>query len=135
MPLGIRHIEIVVSNLEKSVDFYSKLFSLIGWKQVDATGFKCEGTKIYLKESTAEKRDSESNQRELLGARHMCFDVNDIETVDKVGEFLTKYKSKIIRGPLDVFDEWTPNGGYYTVDFHDPDGYILEVVYRDPKKS
>ena len=134
MPLGIRHIEIVVSDLKKSVDFYSKLFSLIGWKQVDATGFKCEGTKIYLKESTRPKRDSGSEQRDLLGARHMCFDVNDTETVDAVGKFLIERNTKMIRGPLEVFDEWTPNGGYYTVDFYDPDGYILEVVYRDPAK-
>jgi len=135
MPLGIRHIEIVVSDLKKSVDFYSKLFALIGWKQVDATGFKCGGTKIYLKETTGEKRNPENEQRDILGARHMCFDVNDTETVDIVGKFLIKENSRIIRGPLEVFDEWTPNGGYYTVDFHDPDGYILEVVYRDETKK
>ena len=35
MSLGIRHIEILVSDLEKSIEFYSKLLSLIGWKQVD----------------------------------------------------------------------------------------------------
>ena len=50
MPLGIRHIEILVSNLNRSVEFYTKLFSLVGWEQVDATGFKCGDTKIYLKE-------------------------------------------------------------------------------------
>ena len=135
MPLGIRHIEIVVSDLKKSVDFYSQLFSLIGWQQIDATSFKCAGTKIYLKESIGTKRYSENAQRDLLGVRHMCFDVNNKETVDAVGKFLVKSNSKIIRGPLEVFDEWTPNGGYYTVDFYDPDGYILEVVYRDPIKK
>lgn len=62
MPLGIRHIEILVSNLNRSVEFYSKLFSLIGWKQVDATCFKCGDTKIYLKESIFTERNSESKQ-------------------------------------------------------------------------
>ena len=135
MSLGIRHIDIVVSNLERSLGFYTKLFSMIGWNKVDVTGFKCEGTKIYLKESIGKKRDTNYEQRDLLGARHICFEVNDTETVNKVGKFLVEEKVKIIRGPLDVFDDWTPNGGYYTVDFHDPDGYILEVVYRDPTKK
>jgi catechol 2,3-dioxygenase-like lactoylglutathione lyase family enzyme len=135
MSLGIRHIEMVVSDLEKSVEFYSKLFSLIGWKQVDKTGFKYENTKIYLKKSIGNsiKRDSNSEQRNILGARHMCFDVNDTKTVDIVSKFLNEQKAKIIRGPLEVFDEWTPNGGYYTVDFYDLDGYILEVAYVNHK--
>lgn len=135
MPLGIRHIEIVVSDLKKSLDFYSKLFFLIGWQKVDGNGFKCGGTKIYLKESTGAKRDTNYEQRDLLGVRHVCFEVNDKETVDTVGKFLIEKNTKMIRGPLEVFDEWTPNGGYYTVDFHDPDGYILEVVWRDPNRK
>ena len=130
MPLGIRHIEILVSDLNKSVEFYSKLFSLIGWKQVDPTSFKFGDVKIYLKESTLSKRDSTSKQRDILGPRHMCFNASNTEMVDIVGKFLNEYKAKIIRGPLEVFDSWFPNGGYYTVDFYDPDGYILEVAYK-----
>lgn len=130
MPLGIRHIEILFSDLTKSVEFYSKLFSLIGWTQVDSTGFKCGDTKIYLKESTLPKRDSENEQRGMLGSRHMCFNANNIEMIDLVGKFLDESKTKIIRGPLEVFDDWFPNGGYYTVDFYDPDRYILEVAYK-----
>ena len=130
MPLGIRHIEILVSDLNKSLEFYSRLFSVIGWKKVDLTGFKCENTKIYLKESTNPKRELKSEQREILGLRHICFDVNNKETVDIVGGFLSKNNIKIIRGPLEVFDDWHPNGGYYTVDFYDPDGFILEVACK-----
>lgn len=130
MSLGIRHIEILVSNLNKSIEFYSKLFSLIGWNKIDERSFKYDNTKIYLKESTFSKRDSVKSQRDMLGSRHMCFNAIDMEMVDLVGKFLNEYKAKIIRGPLEVFDDWFPKGGYYTVDFYDPDGYILEVAYK-----
>lgn len=130
MPLGIRHIEILVSDLNKSLEFYKKLFLLISWGQIDATGFKYKDTKIYLKESLFSKRDSKSEQRDTLGTRHMCFNVNDVKTVEAVGKFIKEYGEKIIRGPLEVTDDWHPKGGYYTVDFYDPDGYILEVAYK-----
>lgn len=130
MPLGIRHIEILVSNLEKSMDFYSKLFSIIGWEKVNSNDFKYGDTKIYLKESRLLKRDVESKQFDKLGPRHICFSANDTDMVDSVGKFLSGNNSKIIRGPLEVFNNWHPNGGYYTVDFYDPDGYILEVACK-----
>ena len=131
MPLGIRHIEILVSDLKKSGDFYSKLFSLVEWEPVDSNAWKFGDTKIYLKESNLTPRDSTSEQRNLLGPRHMCFNASDRKMVDAVGKFLTQNGAKILRGPLEVFDDWFPNGGYYTVDFYDPDGYILEVAYKD----
>lgn len=126
MPLGIRHIEILVSDLEKSVSFYAELFSLIGWERVDKTGFACGDMKIYLKESLFKERDTGT-----LGARHICFHAPDRETVDAVGKFLCEYGVKIIRGPLELKDDWHPDGGYHTVDFHDPDRYILEVAYKE----
>ena len=131
MPLGIRHIEILVSDLKKSVEFYTKLFSLVGWEQIDATGFKYGDTKIYLKESVFEKRNLESEQRNMLGSRHMCFHATDLKMVESVGKFLNENKTKIIRGPLEVKDDWHTKGGYHTVDFYDPDGYILEVAYKE----
>lgn len=133
MPLGIRHIEVLVSNLKRSVEFYTKLFSLVGWEQVDETGFKYGDTKVYLKESIFTERNSDSEQRNILGSRHMCFNASDLKMVEVVGEFLKEYGLKIIRGPLEIIDDWHPKGGYYTVDFYDPDGYILEVAYKENK--
>ncbi|MCM2339068.1 MAG: VOC family protein [Burkholderiales bacterium] len=127
MPLGIRHIEILVSNLQKSIDFYSGIFILIGWEQVDVNSFKYEDTKIYFKETILSKRNIEDKQRKILGPRHLCFNANNRKMVDSVGEYLNSGSFKIIRGPLEVFDEYHPTGGYYAVDFYDPDGFILEV--------
>ena len=57
-------------------------------------------------------------------SQNMCFNASDREMVDNVGKFLVENDIKIIKGPLEVFDGWHPNGGYYAVDFYDPDGYI-----------
>ncbi len=126
MPFGIRHIEILVSDFEKSVPFYEGFFSCIGWEQIDETGFKCGDTKIYLKKSSFD-----DERTGTLGARHICFHADDIETLEVVRRFLRKHRIKIIRGPIELIDDWHPEGGYHTVDFYDPDGYILEVSYKE----
>ena len=46
---GIKHIEIAVSDLQKSLDFYRPLFEMIGWEEVDKNGFVSGNLKIYLK--------------------------------------------------------------------------------------
>ncbi len=44
----------------------------------------------------------------------------------RYAEFLSSTKIKIIRGPMEMnhYSE-----GYYTIDFYDPNGFIIEVAY------
>ena len=121
MNQGIKHIEIAVSELQKSLDFYEPLFEIIGWTKIEKNGFTCGNNKIYLK-----KWDFPVGN--TLGARHICFFLGgDSHTmVDKVGEYVKSTGVKMIRGPL-IVTEYSPD--YYTVDFYDPDGYMLEVAY------
>ncbi len=98
--------------------FYRPLFSLIGWKGFDDTSFCGGDTKVYFVEKNTSSSDN-------IGPRHICFLADSREMVDRVGDFLKTAGVKIIRGPLE--------SGYkdrvsYTVDFKDPDGYILEVA-------
>lgn len=119
MNQGIKHIEIAVSDLQKSLGFYDGLFEIIGWKKVDRNGYVIGGTKVYLKQWDYSKGNS-------LGARHICFWAQDRSTVDAVGKHVKTTGVKMIRGPL-VATEYSPD--YYTVDFYDPDGYMLEVAH------
>lgn len=119
---AIKHIEFWVSDLEKSVRFYGGLFEIIGWKQVSENGFKAGGTKIYFKENHG------VTMQKSLGPDHICFEAESREMVDRVGEYLKAQNAEIIQGPLELRGQkYSP--GYYTVDFHDPDGYTLEVAY------
>lgn len=118
---GIRHIEFWVSDLKKSLEFYSRLFAIIKWRQKGEHVFVSEDTKIYFSEREGKLIDS-------LGPRHICFYASSRKMVDEVGTFLLVHGCRIIRGPTEMPGDPYP-AGYYTVDFRDPDGYILEVAY------
>jgi len=120
---GIKHIEIAVSDLQKSLDFYDKLFSVLGWNKVAGNGFVCGNLKVYLKQWDFPSGNT-------LGARHICFWADDRAMVDRVGEYIKQTKVKMIRGPL-IVTEYSPE--YYTVDFYDQDGYMLEVAHTPAK--
>lgn len=62
---GIHHIEFWVENLEKSIHFYSRLFAIIGWKQLDDTAFSTGKVEIYFKEV-------DEKIVRTLGPRHIC---------------------------------------------------------------
>jgi len=116
---GIKHIEIAVSDLQKSLNFYDKLFDVLGWLKVDKNGFVCGNTKVYLKQWNFPRGNT-------LGARHICFWADDRTMVDRAGDYVKQTGVKMIRGPL-IVAEYSLD--YYTVDFYDPDGYMLEVTH------
>jgi catechol 2,3-dioxygenase-like lactoylglutathione lyase family enzyme len=119
MAQGIKHIEIAVSDLQKSLIFYEGLFKILGWKKGTKNDFEIDHCDIYLK-----KWDFPAGN--TLGVRHVCLWGTDRAMVDKVGEYVKSTGVKMIRGPL-VVPEYSPN--YYTVDFFDPDGCMLEVAH------
>jgi catechol 2,3-dioxygenase-like lactoylglutathione lyase family enzyme len=116
---GINHIEFWVKDLEESLQFYSVLFPMIGWYELTRTSFSCGSHEIYFKEMPVALHDS-------LGVRHICFHAVSREVVDQVGEWLKGRQSDIIRGPQEMphYD-----ASYYTVDFRDPNGFVLEVAH------
>jgi len=117
--VGIAHIEFWVKELDASVQFYSELFPLIGWRALNRTSYSCGIHEIYFKQMPVELHDS-------LGVRHICFHATSREVVDKVGEWLSRRQATIIRGPQGM-PQYTD--AYYTVDFRDPNGFVLEVSY------
>ncbi|MDL2418292.1 hypothetical protein AVT_04665 [Bacillus tropicus] len=48
------------------------------------------------------------------------------EVFDEIAEFLSITNVYVIRGPIEMnhYSE-----GYYTIDFYDPNGFIIEVAY------
>lgn len=122
--VGISHLEFWVKNLEESLQFYSELFPMIGWYELTRTSFSCGVHEIYFREMPLELHDS-------LGVRHICFHAISREVVDEVGAWLRNRKATIIRGPqpMPAYDNT-----YYTVDFRDPNGFVLEVAHMPDVK-
>lgn len=117
--VGISHLEFWVKDLEESLAFYSRLFPLIGWHELTRTSFSCGVHEIYFKEVPLPLHDS-------LGVRHICFHAASRDVVDRVGVWLRSTGGTVIRGPqpMPQYD-----ASYYTVDFRDPNGFVLEVAH------
>ncbi|SFF09703.1 Catechol 2,3-dioxygenase [Bacillus sp. OV194] len=121
---GINHIEFWVNSMEESLEFYETLFALIGWKEIGKGMFSSGHIEIYLKEADVPRTDS-------AGPRHICFQAVSRDVVDRVGSYLQEAGAEMIRGPVEVPRY---SKGYYTVDFRDPDGYVLEVAHTPHMK-
>lgn len=116
---GINHLEIWVSNEARSVAFYKEIFSRIGWVQLSPRAFGTGSCEIYFYEKPDLKR------QDSLGVRHICLHAPDREVVEEVAAWLHATGATIIRGP--ELRDYSP--GYYTVDFRDPDGLVIEVSH------
>ena len=116
---GINHIEFWVSNIKRSQAFYGALFRAVGWQQKSDTEFSSGSTMVYFYEKPVTRVDG-------VGPRHICFQAVSRGVVDDVAKLLKKHAADIIRGPVEMPDY---SEGYYTVDFRDPDGYVIEVAH------
>ncbi|RXG31837.1 VOC family protein [Leeuwenhoekiella marinoflava] len=116
---GINHIEFWVSDISRSIKFYTSFLPLIGWEQISNSSFSDGKMVIYFVEMKG------IDKTKSLGVRHLCFQATEKDQVNKVYEILKTIQTKIIRGPL--FMPYSE--AYYTVDFYDPDGQVLEVAH------
>ena len=91
MSQGIKHVEIAVSDLQKSLSFYDALFEIIGWQKAKNNGFVSGNTKVYVKQWDFPRGNT-------LGVRHLCFWADSRAVVDKVGVYVQGAGVKMIRG-------------------------------------
>jgi catechol 2,3-dioxygenase-like lactoylglutathione lyase family enzyme len=119
----VNHVEMTVSDLERSTAFYAALFRDLGWKTLRPTMFILDGCEVYLKE---DKAAAPATAAPRCGPRHVCFRAASREVVDRVAETVRSLGGAVIRGPQ-AMPQYSPT--YYTVDFRDPDGFVLEVAH------
>ena len=125
---GIAHIQLTVSNMERSIPFYEKLLhslemvTLINSPQF----FYCIGGRTGVAISPIEPAfaDQPYNQRRA-GLHHLCFRAKSREDVDAIYKTALELSAKIVRAPRE--DTWAP--GYYSVLFEDPDGIRIEANF------
>ena len=120
---AIHHIELSVSDLGRSTEFYAALFRELGWKPLRATMWILDGCEVYLKEVKPSGDPSGAH----FGPRHVCFRAPSREVVDRVSSVLRSLGAVVVRGPV-AMPQYSPT--YYTFDFHDPDGFVIEVAHE-----
>lgn len=133
---GIDHLDLVVTDLERSLDFYRGLLAPLGYSRLsEIVGERGERALYVGREDgmgSVSLRERQSHAREVpydrydLGIHHIAFSAPSREVVEDRAAWLRERGTGIESGPKEY--EYTP--GYYAVFFYDPDGIKLEIVHR-----
>ena len=132
----IHHLDLSVSDLERSRTFYDRVLGQIGYRPVnysapgEPAGYDwlapaTEGLRLsiglYPARNSAAKHD-----RFAPGIHHLALHADSPDKVDQLYQTLLEMKAEILDAPKE-YPKYEP--GYYAVFFLDPDGIKLEYVY------
>jgi glyoxylase I family protein len=132
---GLHHLDLVVSDLKRSREFYSDLLRPLGWGPVlDLLGERGEeiwylqarDTWLGLREKQSDAHATPYD-RYAVGVHHVAFEALSREAVDGAWQRVLAQGVATESGPKE-FPHYAP--GYYAAFFYDPDGIKLEVVYE-----
>jgi glyoxylase I family protein len=133
--LGVDHLDLVVTDLERSLGFYTDLLEPLGFDRTsEIEGERGErvvyiggtgGPSVSLREAQSEAHAT-PYERYAIGIHHLAFVASSRERVDERAAWLRDRGVTIETEPRDY--DYTP--GYYAVFFYDPDGIKLEIVHR-----
>jgi glyoxylase I family protein len=131
---SLSHIDLTVTDLKSSVEFYDRVLGRLGYRRLDevGAGAPCWGVSdagggfftIALKPARPGSRTT--HDRYAPGLHHLAFHADSREDVDRFHDFLLDIGATILDPPAEY--AYTP--GYYAVFFADPDGIKLEVVFE-----
>jgi glyoxylase I family protein len=133
MPPPIDHLDLVVSDLERSLRFYAGLLRPLGYvRESEIVGERGERV-VYLGHagdsgslSLRARQTGGAHDRYAIGLHHLAFAARDRDLVDERAAWAREHGATIESGPREY--DYTP--GYYAVFLHDPDGIKLEIVHR-----
>jgi glyoxylase I family protein len=134
---GIHHVDLVVSDLERSLTFYREILGPLGWHGVlEQPGERGETIHyVYGPGSTIGLRQAPDGAASLpvdryrVGLHHLCLEAATREALWETAERLRAVGATITDGPRE-FPEYRP--GYHALFFLDPDGIKLEAVWAAP---
>jgi catechol 2,3-dioxygenase-like lactoylglutathione lyase family enzyme len=122
--VGIDHLSIRVSDYEKSKQFYSKLFTFLGFKlsdeYEDSIGWTNGHTRFWIGRADGAGVKHKHRTGDV-GFHHYAFQLRSRKDVDELQSFLKDDLGATIVDPAgEYYDD------YYAVFFLDPDGLKLE---------
>ncbi|WP_164669757.1 VOC family protein [Virgibacillus doumboii] len=125
---GLHHIELYVSDLKRSVEFWSWLLEDLGYSKYQEwkSGQSWKIDETYIVFVQAEERFLDiPYHRCRVGLNHLAFHARSRKHVDQVAEELRSYGVNILYPDKHPFA-----GGkdYYAVYFEDPDRIKVELV-------
>ncbi|MFT4416289.1 VOC family protein [Fredinandcohnia humi] len=124
----LHHVEIYVSNLKKSVEFWGWLLGELGYEKYQEwkSGVSWKYGETYLVFVQVEERFADvPYHRCRVGLNHLAFHAASKKQVDELTNKLTEKNVKIL------YADKTPYAGgegHYAVYFEDPDRIKVELV-------
>lgn len=137
---GIHHLDLVVTDVERSKRFYSELLRGLGWAGVlDLQGergekiwyLQAQDTWIGLREKQSDAHPVPYD-RYAVGVHHVAFEALSRDAVDRCWEWVLTQEVETESAPKE-FPHYVQ--GYYAAFFFDPDGIKLEVVHEPTRAS
>lgn len=131
--VGVDHISIRVSDLEKSKAFYSGLFSFLGFKVMDESdedsiGWSNGKTRYWIGQADAQGRKHMYRIGDV-GLHHYAFELRSRKDVDDLQDYLQKHGATIVDPAGEYYQD------YYAVYFLDPNGLKLEGMKYGEKHA
>ena len=135
---AIDHLDLVVTDLERSLRFYTELLRPLGYvRTAEIEGEQGERV-VYVGRpggsgsvSVREARGERTYDRYNVGIHHIAFGAVSRAVVDDRAGWLRANGHTIESGP----EEYGYTPGYYAVFFYDPDGIKLEIVHRPRERE
>jgi catechol 2,3-dioxygenase-like lactoylglutathione lyase family enzyme len=125
----LHHIELYVSNLDKSVEFWGWFLSLLGYSEYQqwdkGRSWKLGPTYLVLVQ-VSERHSDIPYHRCKVGLNHLAFHAASRQQVEEVANALCERGTAILYdSPLSFED------GQYALYFEDPDRIKIELVALD----
>jgi catechol 2,3-dioxygenase-like lactoylglutathione lyase family enzyme len=133
--LGVDHLDLVVTDLERSLEFYTGLLEPLGFTRTSEIEGERGERVVYIggvgvPSVSLRERQSDSHptpyDRYAVGIHHLAFVASSREQVDERAAWLRDRGAEIESEPREY--DYTPQ--HYAVFFYDPDGIKLEIVHR-----
>jgi catechol 2,3-dioxygenase-like lactoylglutathione lyase family enzyme len=129
--MGLHHLDLVVSSIERSLPFYRGLLGPLGWHGIGEVEGERGETIWYLsgRETSIGLREAQSESgpydRYAVGLHHLAIEAPSRAVVNERAAWLRMNGATIESEP----QEYTYLPGYYAVFFYDPDGMKLEILH------
>ena len=136
---SISHIALTVSDLNRSTEFYGRVFEFMGYLQVEVPEPTQQAMKTRLKAwvgpgYSISIRPSKGefahrlHDRNAPGFNHLAFYADDRSDIDAMYKLLKEIGAEVLDPPA----EYPYSPGYFAVYFADPDGLKFEFAHVPP---
>lgn len=126
---GLHHVELYVSNLSQTRDFWDPLLGLLGYRMYqewqEGVSWISNGCYLVFVQTQERFRDI-AYHRCGTGLNHLAFKADSREHVDTIRQTLRDQQVSLL------YDDRFPRAGgpeSYAVFFEDPDRIKVEIVY------